>query len=282
MVAHDRNRRSGGLVVIRGKQAPAQRFHAKRREIVARDVLRAQRLGGESAALPPHAQARPSRLKCSHFFEFRRLCFQPLVERKGEHSPPVLRAAFHAAIVAVADTVQKRRIRNRQRPQHDRVDHREDCSGSPNSQRQRQCRGRRKYRRHPKLPQGIPKSAAQVLHPGLYPGTKFDDCVFPKNTGFSSKAAANRQHSPYRNTLAGRKGYKDRVVGSRLYFGLHLGGFARNWEPRLAGSKTAPGRRMRLAGTKDGGLAYTERELEVQNGNSGNKCLLERILEELK
>jgi hypothetical protein len=29
-------------------------------------------------------------------------------------------------------------------------------------------------------------------------------------------------------------------------------------EARLAGSQTAPGRRMRLAGTKDGGLAYTE------------------------
>ena len=67
---------------------------------------------------------------------------------------------------------------------------------------------------------------------------------------------------------------QDARAGEVFAEGIEKMGFAmldlaRRWEPRLAGSKTAPGRRMRLAGTKDGGLAYTERELEVQNGDSG-------------
>ncbi len=152
LMAQDRNRWSRGFVVIRRKQAAPERLHAKRGEIVARYVLRAQRFSGESAALTPNTQTLTARLKCSHFFEFRCLCFQPFVERKREHPPSVLRAALHAAIVAVANTIQKRRIRNRQRTQHDRVDHCENCSGSSNSQGQRQCSGRREHRRHPKLP----------------------------------------------------------------------------------------------------------------------------------
>lgn len=38
--------------------------------------------------------------------------------------------------------------------------------------------------------------------------------------------------------------------------GLGFGILRAAREPRLGGSKTAPGRRMRLAGTNDGGLAY--------------------------
>ncbi len=72
------------LVVIRRKQAAAERFHAKRREIIASYVLRAQRFSGESAALPPNAQTLTTCLKGSHIFEFRCLCFQRFVERKGE------------------------------------------------------------------------------------------------------------------------------------------------------------------------------------------------------
>src|ERR1019366_7355126 len=153
------------------QQATAERLYPKRGEIVARYVLGAQWFRGESAALAPNAQAVAAGLKCGHFFEFRCLCFQPFVERKAEHPPPVLRAALHAAIVAVANTIQKRRIRNGQGAQHDRVDDGENRGGSANSQGQRQCGDRRKHRRHPKLPQGIPKSAVQVLHLAPYPLT---------------------------------------------------------------------------------------------------------------
>src|SRR6185369_13380272 len=114
VVAHHDNWRSGRLVVIRGKHPPAKSSHSKRREIVACYVLRAQRPRRESAALPPHTQPIPPRLKCGHFFEFGSFRLETLIQRKGEHSPALLRTPFHTAIIAISDTIQKSRIRNRQ------------------------------------------------------------------------------------------------------------------------------------------------------------------------
>jgi hypothetical protein len=44
--------------------------------------------------------------------------------------------------------------------------------------------------------------------------------------------------------------------------------FLAGQQTRPAGAKTAPGGKMQLAGPKNGGLVYTERDLEIQNGNS--------------
>ena len=161
LMADHGHRRGGRLVVLGRKQTAAERPYAQRREIVARDVLGPQRFGRDGGALPPHAQTVAAGLKGSHFFEFRRRCFQTLVQRKGIHSPALLRAAFHAAIVAVADPIEERRIGNRQRAQHHRVDQSEDRGSAADSQGQRQDGGGRKYRRQPELPQSVAESAKQ-------------------------------------------------------------------------------------------------------------------------
>src|SRR5665213_302468 len=55
MADHGRWRR-GWLVVLGRKQTATERPYAERREIVAGDVLRPQRFGGDGGALPSHAQ----------------------------------------------------------------------------------------------------------------------------------------------------------------------------------------------------------------------------------
>src|SRR5258707_1247476 len=77
-------------------------------------------------------------LQCRHFFKLGRLCFQTFVQRIGIHAPHVLGTAFHAAIIALANAVEPRRISNRQRAQHHCMDQRKYCRGSANSQSQRE------------------------------------------------------------------------------------------------------------------------------------------------
>ena len=80
------------------------------------------------------------------------LGLQPLEQRKREHAPAILRAALHAAVVAVADAVEARRIADRQRAQHHRVDEREDGRRAADAERERQNRGDREDACGPELP----------------------------------------------------------------------------------------------------------------------------------
>src|ERR1017187_2741151 len=105
MVAEYDYRRGGRGIVSRRKQAPAERLDAERGEIVAGDVLGAKRPGSQSGALMPDAQAATGGLESSHLFELRCFGLETLVERIGEHSPAVLRAALHTAVIAIADPV---------------------------------------------------------------------------------------------------------------------------------------------------------------------------------
>ncbi len=91
--------------------------------------------------------------------EFRRLGLEPLEQRKREHPPAILWAALHAAVGAVADAVQARRVADGQRAQHDSVDERENGRGAANAQRERQNRSDREDTRGPELPHRVAKFA---------------------------------------------------------------------------------------------------------------------------
>ena len=165
VVAQHDDRRRRRRVVRGAEHAAAERTDAKRREIVAGHVLGPQRPRRRLRALPSHAEARAAGLKGRDLFELRQLGLQPLEQRKREHPPAILRAALHAAGVAVADAVEARGVADRQRAQHDRVDEREDGRGAANAERERQHRRDGEDARHPELTQRV---------------TKFADEDFPK------------------------------------------------------------------------------------------------------
>ncbi len=150
-MAEHHHRRRPRPVVLRRKNASAERTHSQRREVAPGHVFRSQRLGHRVDALPPHAHPPAPRLKRRNLFKFRCFCLQPLVQSERKHSPFVLRTPFHAAIVSFANPVESPRIGNRQRPQHHRMDQREDCRGSADSQGQRQYRRCSEYRRQTEL-----------------------------------------------------------------------------------------------------------------------------------
>ena len=88
-----------------------------------------------SIAGPADADARAAGLKRGQLFEFGRVGLDPLEQRKREHAPAILRAALDAAVVAVADAIEALRIGDRQRPQHHRVDQREDRGRAADAER---------------------------------------------------------------------------------------------------------------------------------------------------
>src|SRR5579885_2461048 len=122
-----------------------------------------------SAAGAPPAPWPAARLERRRLLEFRRLRFQPFIQRIRKHSPAVLRPALNAAIVAFAHAVEPPRIAHRQRPQHHRMNEREDRGRPANPQSQRQHRRRREHGSHAKLPQRITNIFTEGFHPHSAP-----------------------------------------------------------------------------------------------------------------
>ena len=87
-----------------------------------------------------------------------------LEQREREHAPAILRAALHAAVVAVADPVEPRRVAHRQRLQHHRMDEREDGRGAADAERQRQDGGGGEDARRRELAERIDQVAAKGAH----------------------------------------------------------------------------------------------------------------------
>ena len=170
-----RHRRSGCTVIVGCKHPSAKRAYAQRMEIGPGHIFGAQCAGHGFHFFPPHAQAVRPGLECSYFFEFRCFRLQPFIERIREHPPAVLRPALHAAIIAFAHPVQSGRIRDRQRPQHHRMDKRKDRRGAANSQGQRKHSRTRKHRRQPELPQSITNVSNKILHP--HPSVPMNTCL---------------------------------------------------------------------------------------------------------
>ena len=159
---HDGSRRRP--VVVGREQAAAEWPDPEHREIAAAHVFGPERPGGRIDPLAAHAQPRASGLERRRLLELRRCRLQPLVQRIGDHSPAVLRAAFDAAVVAVADPVEPGRVGDRQRTQHDRVDQREDGRGAADAQRQRQHGGGREDGRQPELAERVSDGAGKATH----------------------------------------------------------------------------------------------------------------------
>src|SRR5919197_849372 len=114
----------------RDRPPSRDRRRAERRKIISSDVLGAERTSELLGALTPDAETRAAGLKRRDFFELARFRLQPFVQRKGEQAPAVLRTAFDAAVVAVADAIETGRIRNRQRAERHGVNEREYGRGA--------------------------------------------------------------------------------------------------------------------------------------------------------
>src|SRR5437899_221333 len=139
---------SGSLVLVGGKHTPAIGSYAKGGEITSRDVFSAQRAGSRFNALTPDTQKVKAGLERGGLFKLRGLRLQPLIEGKRKHPPPVLRAALYTAIIALTDTIERPRIRNRQGAQHYGVNQGEDGCSPADPQGQREHGGAGKNRRH--------------------------------------------------------------------------------------------------------------------------------------
>src|SRR5207247_3748405 len=81
-----------------------------------------------------------------------------------EHAPAILRSTLDAAVVAVADAVEAFRVGDRERPQHDRVDQREDRGRAADAERERQDGRGREDGRETELTDRVTDSADRVVH----------------------------------------------------------------------------------------------------------------------
>src|SRR5262249_27860890 len=144
-------------------------------------------------------------------FEFRRFGLQPLEQRKRKHAPALLRSALDAAVVAVADAIERGRIADRQRPQHDRVNQREDGRGAADAQRERENGGDREHARVPELPQRVSDRARKRIHAEALDGTRRGEVVyffFPysswslRSRRFSSALSPGYQYSMWQFSQA--------------------------------------------------------------------------------
>ena len=168
MAQHEHGRRSR-RVVFRGEGAPGQCAHAERREIVAGHVLGTQGPRRRVHVLASHADPVAARLKCRDLLELGQLRLQPLEQGKREHSPPILRSPLDAAVGAVADAEQARRVTDGQRLQHDGVDEGEDGRRAADAERQRENGGDREDACGPELPYCVAKLGRQsAQHVLLY------------------------------------------------------------------------------------------------------------------
>ncbi len=164
VMAQHEDRRRRRRVVRGGEDAAAECADAEGREVIAGDVLRAQRSRGRVDVLPAGADAPDAGLKRRDLLELGHLALQPLVQRIREHPPAFLRAALHAAVGAVADPVEARRVADRERTQHHGMDQREDGGGAADAERQREDRGCREDACNPELPQRVADFAEKSAH----------------------------------------------------------------------------------------------------------------------
>ncbi len=89
--------------------------------------------------------------------------------------------------------IEPLRIRVGERLHHDVIDHAENCGGRPNPQRQRKYRDRRKSRRLPQVPQGIPDILPQRSH--AHPPVRSTPLPSIPNSATSSPVTRNGRSS---------------------------------------------------------------------------------------
>src|SRR5438552_18045510 len=111
MADHDDGRRRRP-VVVRGEDAPAEGADPEGREVVAGDVFAPERARGDVHAGAADADAEAAGLEGGQLFEFGRFGLEAFEERVREHAPAILRSALDAAVVAVANAIERLRIRD--------------------------------------------------------------------------------------------------------------------------------------------------------------------------
>ena len=156
-VAHHRNRRGVGLVIV-GRDGPAREgAEAEHREVVAGDELSDVRFGGARSPGAAHVQVLQAPLKGGHLAELGIVIAELLVQRIRVDSPVVLKSAEHAAIAVVAQSVKLARFRHRQALEHHGVEQSEDRGVGADAQRERDHADCREAGRLPHAAQTIAK-----------------------------------------------------------------------------------------------------------------------------
>src|SRR5436305_3324308 len=107
---------------------------------------------------------RTIRLGSSQRLELRSVVAQILIKGIAEYRPVILKAAFNAALINVANPIKLMRIGHRQRLQHDRMHQGEDRGVRSNPQRERQHSRKGEARRHAQLPYRVSKIMKKGAH----------------------------------------------------------------------------------------------------------------------
>ena len=183
VIRQNQHRAGRRHIVRRGEHATDRRVHAERREVVAADVDGAKRTRRVVYALPAHAHASHAGLKGRELLELRYFGLDSLEQREREHAPAVLRAALHAAVVAVADAVQPGGVAHRQRLQHHRMNEREDSRGAADPDGEREDGRGREGARRSELAERVAQVTQKSPHAGLRRGAGRIRCV-----GFAAQA----------------------------------------------------------------------------------------------
>ena len=166
-VAHHRSRRGVGLVIV-GRDGPAREgADTQRREVVARNELSNVRFGGARSPGAAHVEVLQTLLKGGHLAELGIVIAKLLVERIRVDAPVVLKSAEHAAIAAVAQSVELARFRDRQALEHHSVEQSEDGGVGADAQRQRDHADCREAGRLPHAAQTVAKILDQCSHSTL-------------------------------------------------------------------------------------------------------------------
>src|SRR5262249_8110275 len=122
------------------------------REVISGYVFGEQWSGCRFHAFTPNTEPPSASLECHELLEFRCGCLEAFIQREREHSPTLLRPAFHTAIIAFTDAIELGRISDWQGTKHDCINQGEDGRGAADSQCQRKDRCSSKHRRLAELP----------------------------------------------------------------------------------------------------------------------------------
>ncbi len=133
---HDHGRRPRPVIVW--LQQPSRgSLHPKHAEVVGGDELSGDRFG-HAAAAAAQADRKGVRLKRRQVGKLGRVAAQVIEQGVGQEGPAGLQSRVHAAVVGVAQPIELLWALDRERPQQERVDQREDGGVGPQAEGQRQ------------------------------------------------------------------------------------------------------------------------------------------------
>ncbi len=163
-ITQHRYRRRGELIVRFTDGATDECGHSEDVEIIAGDELAVHRLGYAITLAAAYAELPFARLECGQLGELRGGLLQVQIEGVRKHAPILLRRAFDAAVIAIANAVEAGRIGHGQRLQHDCVNQREDGRCCTDAERQGEHGGEGEHRRLAHLAESVGNILPQGVH----------------------------------------------------------------------------------------------------------------------